>query len=359
MISMSQAAAWALAALCAALMGFSIQRGATCTVAAVDELVSRRQSSRLRAFAEAALWVALGLLLARGVGLLPQLPPGFGLSGWTFAGAALLGLGAFINRACVFGAIARLGNGEWAYAATPLGFYIGCLAMGPLLGAMGSPSLAAALHPLATPAPVLALLALLSVPASLLVSLLMGGPMLWRGLAMLRARQWTPAAATAVIGLTFLAMVLLVGTWAYTDALAELARGMSQSVGLRIAFFICLLGGAMFGGLRAGRWRPAWPAATDWLRCFIGGAAMAAGSAFIPGSNDGLILVGMPLLWPYAWVAFLTMCASIAAALWLQRRRRLASSDGSARAVPPASSTVSSTAAASSASSTSPQGQQP
>jgi toxin CptA len=82
-----------------------------------------------------------------------------------------------------------------------------------------------------------------------------------------------------------------------------------------------LLGGAMFGGWRGVRWRPAWPAPGEWLRCFSGGAAMAPGSAFIPGSNEGLILVGMSLLWPYAWAAFLTMCASIAVALWLQRWR--------------------------------------
>jgi len=47
---------------------------------------------------------------------------------------------------------------------------------------------------------------------------------------------------------------------------------------------------------------------------------MAWGSLLIPGSNDGLILVGMPLLWPYAWLAFGTMCVTIAAALWLRRR---------------------------------------
>ena len=47
---------------------------------------------------------------------------------------------------------------------------------------------------------------------------------------------------------------------------------------------------------------------------------MGWGSLLIPGGNDGLILIGMPLLWPYAWVAFATMCLSIAAAQLLQRR---------------------------------------
>jgi toxin CptA len=44
----------------------------------------------------------------------------------TILGGALLGLGAYVNSACVFGAVARLGSGEWAYLATPLGFYAGC-----------------------------------------------------------------------------------------------------------------------------------------------------------------------------------------------------------------------------------------
>jgi len=48
---------------------------------------------------------------------------------------------------------------------------------------------------------------------------------------------------------------------------------------------------------------------------------MGWGSLLIPGGNDGLILVGMPLLWPYAWVAFAAMCATIAAALVVQARR--------------------------------------
>ena len=44
------------------------------------------------------------------------------------AGGVLLGLGAVINGACVFGAVARFGSGEWAYAATPLGFLLGSIA---------------------------------------------------------------------------------------------------------------------------------------------------------------------------------------------------------------------------------------
>ena len=48
---------------------------------------------------------------------------------------------------------------------------------------------------------------------------------------------------------------------------------------------------------------------------------MGWGSLLIPGGNDGLILVGMPLAWPYAWLAFATMCVTIATAQLLQRAR--------------------------------------
>jgi len=46
---------------------------------------------------------------------------------------------------------------------------------------------------------------------------------------------------------------------------------------------------------------------------------MAWGSLLIPGSNDGLILIGMPLLRPYAWLAFITMCVSIGSAKLAQK----------------------------------------
>ena len=53
-----------------------------------------------------------------------------------------------------------------------------------------------------------------------------------------------------------------------------------------------------------------------------GGALMGAGSSLIPGSNDGLIPVGLPLLRGYAWLAFASMCATILLALWLQGQWR-------------------------------------
>jgi hypothetical protein len=304
-------AAFALAFACVALMGYAIQRGATCTVAAVDEVLTQRSARRLLGMAEASLWVAGGLVVAQAFGRLPQMPAGWVVSGWTVAGGVLLGFGAWVNRACVFGAIARLGSGEWAYVLTPVGYFAGCWLVPRLFGMPAQ-------LPLDAPSPLLAAPAWAALPLFAWA--------LWRLQRVLRsgatlARVWTPHAATTVIGLTFLVTLLVAGAWAYTDLLAELAHGGAAQLPLRLGLFAALLGGAALGGWTAGRWRPTVPGPATLARCFGGGALMGAGTLLIPGSNDGLVLVGMPLLRPYAWLAFATMCLTIAAAITLQRWR--------------------------------------
>ncbi|MES2153033.1 MAG: YeeE/YedE thiosulfate transporter family protein [Pseudomonadota bacterium] len=286
-----------------ALMGFAIQRGATCSVAAIDEIIDRRSATRLLGMLEAALWVAGLLLLASVLHLTSFSARGYQPSWGMAIGAVLLGLGAWVNRACVFGAVARLGSGQWSYLATPLGFYLGCLAYSILPGLPRAMPAHASSPLLATgPWGAFALLAF----------------MLWRA-ARTRA-IWSPGAATVVIGIAFVAMLVLVGeSWAYTDVLAELSRGMGMHLAWRGVLLLALFGGALLGGYTARLWKPA---AMSWrllLRCCCGGALMGVGSQMIPGSNDGLILLGLPFLWPHAWIAFLLMCATVAGAILLGR----------------------------------------
>lgn len=309
-----------VAVLCAAVMGYAIQRGATCTVAAVDELVTKRKADRLMAMAEASLWVAGGLALANVLQVLPAMPAAYPVGVWVFVGAALLGFGAWVNGACVFGAIARFGSGDVNYLATPIGFYLGCLTVGPLFAAPTAVKLGSE-SPLLQASGVVAVLfvafATWRVVSSLLKAVLTPGA----GAAgrSLVQRVWAPHAATGVIGVTFVIILLLVGVWAYTDVLAQLARGMSMRLALAVLCLLALYAGALIGGWTAGRlraMRPTWAGST---KCLAGGALMAWGSLLIPGSNDGLILIGMPLLRPYAWVAFATMCVTIATAQLLRR----------------------------------------
>jgi toxin CptA len=312
--------AFALAVPCAMLMGFAIQRGATCAVAAVDEVIAQRRFRRLASLLEAAIWVAGGLVVATVLHAMPPVPPGHAAGTWTLLGGVLLGLGAWINGGCAFGAVARLGSGEWAYALTPLGFYAGCVAADAWLG---RPAIDQAL---AQPSPVIAaapwlvwpfiafaawraacVLRALRAPAA-------GAQARTGALALRAAHVWEPHAATTVIGLAFVALLLLVGAWAYTDALADLALGMWASGPARLGLFAALLAGALISGRAAGSWRHVAPTPAQVARCMAGGALMGWGTLLVPGGNDGLVLVGMPLLWPYAWLAFATMCATVAAA---------------------------------------------
>lgn len=306
--------AFLVAAICAGLMGYAIQRGATCTVAAVDEVLTERSGRRLLSLVEAAIWVAGGLIVAQTLQLLPQMPAGYAVSAWTVVGGVLLGLGAFVNRACVFGAIARLGCGEWAYVLTPIGFFVGCLSVTPVFGAPAPQPLPYGSPVLRAPAWVAALFVAFVLWRITRSWLRRDGDGRWRWHEALAARVWSPHAATIVIGTTFVVMLLLVGGWAYTDVLAEFARGMSASVAARGLLLVALLVGAMLGGWTAGLLRPVRPSIARLSGCFVGGLMMGWGSLLLPGGNDGLVLVGMPLAWPYAWLAFATMCVTIAGA---------------------------------------------
>jgi toxin CptA len=302
-----------IAAVCVALMGYAIQRGGTCMVAAIDEVVSHRKATRILALGEAALWVTTGLFIAHALGGLPRAPSGFGLMLTAVAGGAALGLGALLNRACVFGTIARFGSGEWAYAFTPLGFFVGCLTAAPLVAA----TMPSRVQPSA----------LFALPVWILGAV---APLvIWRAYEVVAAardgkftqRIWSPHLATAVIGVTFVATMLTVGAWTYTDLLAEWAKGaMARDVWSRSLLFVALLLGAMAGGWTSRRIRLVLPPVSSLARCFAGGWLMGLGSLLIPGGNDGLLLVGLPLIQPHAWAAIASMAFIITAGLMVQRR---------------------------------------
>lgn len=295
--------ALAIALASAALMGAAIQRGATCMVAAVDEGVRERRLSRSFALVEAALWVGGLLAAAQVLGMAPSVAQ-YETGPLTVLGGVLLGLGAWVNRACVFGAVARIGSGQLAWLGTPIGFLLGSLA--PLDAGVSQP----------VPEPV-------AWPQAFAVAFV--GLVVWRAVEAFRApalahHLWHPHRATLLIALTYFSTLLTVGLWAYTDALAALARAMGAMdarITLRGAMVIALLVGAVAGGWLAGKL--AWQRVTvaAFLRCVAGGALMGAGALLVPGSNDGLIMLGLPLLLPHAWIAVGAMTATIALAIVL------------------------------------------
>ena len=103
-----------VALTCAGVMGLAVQRGGTCAVAAVEEVVTQQNYRRFRALAEAVFWSAGLMALAFFVFGKAVPVRTFGVTEWTVLGGVLLGLGAWINGACVFGTVAAIGGGDWA-----------------------------------------------------------------------------------------------------------------------------------------------------------------------------------------------------------------------------------------------------
>jgi len=299
----------ALAAV--ALMGFANQRGSTCTVAAIDQIVSERRFDQLIALCQVSLWVGGGLVLLNALGLLPAVPVGYAAGAATIAGGALFGVGAFVNRACVLGSIARLGSGDWTYLAALPGFYLGTLTTSRLPRPARLTEGALVLR---SPAWLVCVIA-----ALLLVGLFVHAWRLRRSGGATLERIWTPYTATSVIGLTFLVATLILGRWTYIDFLSDLACGVTQRTAPKLMFSVALLLGAMVGGWTEKRLKWVKPDMISVARRLVGGALMGAGSALIPGGNDALVLVGMPLLWSYAWLAFASICITISVATVITR----------------------------------------
>lgn len=288
------------------LMGLAIQRGATCMVAAVDEAVTSRGYGRFAALGEAAAWVGGILATLQLAGLAMPAYPLFPVAYGTLAGGALLGAGAWINRACVFGSIARIGAGQWAWLASPIGFFLGCLV--PIVPAQAIGNAAPFAHP-----------GILAFAFAALVGLRL---YLAARSPNALAHLLQPHHATLVIAMTFVSTMFAAGAWAYTDALAALARPslmMDPQLVLRSVMVMALLAGAIVGGRLANSLAPLRPRFSDSVRCLAGGAIMGIGAQLVPGSNDGLIMLGLPLGQTHAWIAVATMTLTIGALVQLSK----------------------------------------
>lgn len=302
------------------LAGFALQRGNICAVAAVRGVVEEGDWRRFLALLECAAWALLGLMLIAALGWMP-------LQDWpaqpslllAVLGGALFGAGALVNGACAMGAIGRLGAGELAFLAMPAGFVlgaVGALELGARAGratsvAFAGPTFALLLGALCVFALVRVWTALRAAPSAAAVR------------AAIVAPRWPPALAMALIAFANIGLLVLIFSWPYTTLLVDLARGSAMEATLRFALAAALVLGAGAGSASAGRfaWRTPGPRAA--ASCFGGGVLMGAGGALIPGGNDALVLLNLPLLQPSAFAAYAAMTGVIAVGFWLRRQRTI------------------------------------
>lgn len=294
-----------LAVLISFLMGLVIQRGGTCTVAAIHEILHKRTYNRIKALIETAFWVLTGEYLLHQFGIPLSPIHDYPITFLTIIGGVLLGMGAFINGACAVGTIARIGSGEWDFLVMLPGFLCGAA----IIHWIDLP----ALEQLSNFSRVIP-----SINASIMYLIL--GLLLIRGVAHYR-KGLHPYSLTILIGIFFLGLVAIHKTWSYTDLLVDIAMLKEQHIWLRIVFFIALLMGAIVSGKYQDK--KAYPLKrlpSSIVKRFFGGAMMGAATLILPGSHDSLILLYMPMLFGYAWLGFTIMTLTILAGKLIQKR---------------------------------------
>jgi toxin CptA len=311
----------AVALVLSFVAGFALQRGGICAVRAVRDVVEQGRWARFVSFIECAAWALVILVLAQSAGAMVKARwPDHQALPLAFAGGAVFGLGALLNGACAFGSAGRLAAGDLSFLALLPGFVFGAFIATRL-------ELAASLSALAawraTPAAE-------SVLGATLVMFAMWRLFTaWRSVGAgkhvghsLADPKWRPSLAMAVVAFSNVGLMLIVASWPYTTLLLDIALGRGAEVGLRGLLVFVFLAGAFAGAVSSGRFRWRGGSLAMLAARLGGGTAMGFGAALIPGGNDALVLLGLPLLQPAALSAYAGMIGAIALGFGAQRLGR-------------------------------------
>jgi uncharacterized protein len=294
----------ALALLLVFAAGYAVQRGSICAVAAVDAVVAERRWHRFFAFLVCAA-IALAVMAAAalaGVEMLDQYRGSTAVLAPALGGA-LFGAGAWVNGRCAFGTIAGLGSGELARIGTLAGLF-GGFAFAGTIGLQG-PALELSSPLFGQPAG--SVLAGAVAAAVILISLA-------RGRADRReSASWPPLAAMIIIGLVNGVLLVIAAGWPYTNLLMDLARSSGMTLAWRSAMAATFVLGAVAGAVVGEQFRAERGTARRWARGLFGGALMGVGATLVPGGNDTMLLVGLPLLLPNLVVAYAAMTLAMLA----------------------------------------------
>lgn len=286
---------WASLALAAALgfvLGFAMNRGSICTVIATRQLVSERRPARFIALIECAVWAALVYAILETA---PVMQEGWSPLGYLVPAAILLGLGTYVNGACVFGSVGHIGNGELGFAFTFLGIYA-VLYVESLFDLLS--------HQPPTSAPP-------SVEATLLALALLAIVVL--RLSVSRRSESNFRQLTLVmgaIGITSTILAVLAPGFSITASVGPIAS--IPVAGVLIS--VCMFGGSLVSArLRKQGFMLKWPTAATILKRTLAGILMGLGALLIPGGNDTLLLIGFPTGAWQAALAYVLFVATLAA----------------------------------------------
>ncbi len=301
-------------------VGFGMKRAGLCTYAAAEDIILRGDPGRLVVFVGASAWAALVVVP------LSWVYPGFltlshshGLWLTALLGGLVLGLGAHLNQGCTFGTFIRLVGGDLTYLGTLAGMSLGVILVDRLPGltapaldrssALVGPGIAAALW--LTPVGLFAL-AMPARPA-----------LIDRHLE----RSMTPLAMVLVVGIGGGLLFAAVAGWDYGAVLIAATRsGLDASLPgpsmLAAACILATLAGGIVAAISDGSFRLQLPRPQPLIGTVLGGALMGGAAVLVPGSNDGMLLIGIPSLASHSIISFSFMVTAMLALVYLLRRHK-------------------------------------
>jgi hypothetical protein len=209
--------------------------------------------------------------------------------------AMLFGIGTYVNGACVFGSVGHFGNGDVDFGFTFLGI-VAVLYIDSLFGLFpAQPPISASL-PLGPTLLAIALLAILAV--RLRLSLRSESNFQRLTLSM------------GATGITFTILAVFAPGFSITASLGSIV--LIPVAGVAIA--ACMFGGSLVSArLIKGRFMLKWPTIETIVRRTLGGILMGVGAQLIPGGNDTLLMVGLPMGAWQAALAYVLFVATVAA----------------------------------------------
>jgi hypothetical protein len=275
------------------VLGFALNHGSICTVIATRELIVERNPARSIALVEAAVWASLVYAILRTT---PTMEQGWLPVVYLVPAAILFSIGTYVNTACVFGSVGHFGNGEIDFGFVFLG-----------IGAVFYLEYIFELLPAQPPISAFLPLGILPIAVGLAAITAL------RIVASLRSQSnaWRLTLSIAALGITYTVLAVVAPSFSITASVGSL---ISVPVAISAISVSMIAGSLLSSRILKGKFMVKWPTMKAVGRRTLGGMLMGLGALLIPGGNDTLLLIGLPM---GAWQALLAYALFVATLAFL------------------------------------------
>lgn len=293
------------------VLGFSLSRASTCTVAATTRLVIRGKPDWLIGIAIAVCVATVSLLVLK-MSVPAQLPTAreLPIDAVLVIASIGMGIGAWLNNGCFIGTIGRLTSGDSAYLMT----FVGLVVARKISADWQLDSLPGLHFQMAT--------------------LGTGSAVFWgaTGLAVAGAvyglfrvvkNREQAILALCVMGLAAALTFASNPDWSYEAWVGRIlsGKGLSQTLEIELTI-LALFAGATIGSVLNSKFSFQAPRLRRALLCFFGGILMGLGAIFTGGGNDTLLLWTIPNFVLHGLVAYAVMIATVAVLVLVKSKLR-------------------------------------